>query len=82
MILRDFAWASKKNTKWWRSKSWWKSHLNDLATQNLRSRGSSNFTPDEDTGRISSADGSFTGGGEAEDIFPIGNCLFLYDAFT
>lgn len=43
--------------------------LKDLATQNLRSKGSSNFTPDEDTGRISSFDGSNTGGGDEDDIF-------------
>ena len=54
----------------------WKSHLNDLATQNLRSKGSSNFTPDDDTGRISSGDGSIAGGGDDEDdIFSFQNTV-------
>ena len=42
-------------------------YLKDLATQNLRSKGSSNFTPD-DTGRMSSDGGSFAGGGDEDDI--------------
>ena len=54
-------------------------NLKDFATQNLRNKGSSNLTPDEDKGRISSGagDGSNICGGDDDDIFPIRRSVSL-----